>query len=67
MLEAKWKLGLFEDPYRYCDLNRFNKMFITRNILLLHAKWLPKLLSYLKMTAFYIGKERHYRSCGSNG
>ena len=25
MLEAKWKLGLFEDPYRYCDLNRFNK------------------------------------------
>jgi beta-glucosidase len=22
MLEAKYKLGLFEDPYRYCDLNR---------------------------------------------
>lgn len=25
MLEAKWKLGLFENPYRYCDLNRFKK------------------------------------------
>lgn len=25
MLEAKWKLGLFDDPYRYCDLNRFKK------------------------------------------
>lgn len=22
MLEAKYKLGLFDDPYRYCDLNR---------------------------------------------
>ena len=22
VLEAKYKLGLFEDPYRYCDLNR---------------------------------------------
>jgi len=22
ILEAKYKLGLFEDPYRYCDLNR---------------------------------------------
>ncbi len=22
MLEAKFKLGLFEDPYRYCDVNR---------------------------------------------
>lgn len=22
MLEAKYKLGLFEDPYRYCDMNR---------------------------------------------
>lgn len=25
MLEAKWKLGLFDDPYRYCDLDRFKK------------------------------------------
>src|SRR5947208_12360899 len=22
ILEAKYKLGLFDDPYRYCDLNR---------------------------------------------
>jgi beta-glucosidase len=25
ILEAKYKLGLFEDPYRYCDLNRAKK------------------------------------------
>lgn len=25
MLEAKWKLGLFEDPYRHCNLARFKK------------------------------------------
>jgi beta-glucosidase len=25
MLEAKYKLGLFEDPYRYCDLERPKK------------------------------------------
>lgn len=25
MLEAKYKLGLFDDPYKYCDLNRAKK------------------------------------------
>lgn len=25
MLEAKYKLGLFKDPYKYCDLKRSAK------------------------------------------
>ncbi|MGE5428733.1 MAG: beta-glucosidase BglX [Methylococcaceae bacterium] len=29
VLEAKYKLGLFEDPYRYCDLNRAKKEIFT--------------------------------------
>lgn len=29
MLEAKYKLGLFEDPYRYCDVNRAKKEIFT--------------------------------------
>ncbi|MCX6239832.1 MAG: beta-glucosidase BglX [Bacteroidia bacterium] len=32
ILEAKYKLGLFEDPYRYCDDNRAkNEIFTTEN------------------------------------
>ena len=29
ILEAKYKLGLFEDPYRYCDENRSNTELFT--------------------------------------
>jgi beta-glucosidase len=29
VLEAKYKLGLFDDPYRYCDLNRPEKDIFT--------------------------------------
>jgi beta-glucosidase len=29
VLEAKYKLGLFDDPYRYCDLNRAKKEIFT--------------------------------------
>jgi beta-glucosidase len=29
ILEAKYKLGLFEDPYRYCDENRASKEIFT--------------------------------------
>lgn len=29
MLEAKYKLGLFEDPYRYCDFSRRSKDIYT--------------------------------------
>lgn len=29
VLEAKYKLGLFEDPYRYCDVNRAKKEIFT--------------------------------------
>ncbi len=32
ILEAKWKLGLFDDPYRYCDNNRAkNEIFTASN------------------------------------
>ncbi len=32
ILEAKYKLGLFEDPYRYCDVNRAkNELFTSEN------------------------------------
>lgn len=32
ILEAKYKLGLFEDPYKYCDLNRAkNEVFTAAN------------------------------------
>jgi beta-glucosidase len=32
ILEAKYKLGLFEDPYRYCDVNRAkNEIFTPEN------------------------------------
>ena len=32
ILEAKYKLGLFEDPYRYCDINRAkNELFTPEN------------------------------------
>ena len=27
VLEAKWKLGLFEDPFRYLDLNRADEIY----------------------------------------
>jgi beta-glucosidase len=29
VLEAKYKLGLFEDPYRYCDTKRFDSEILT--------------------------------------
>lgn len=29
VLEAKYKLGLFDDPYRYCDENRFQQEILT--------------------------------------
>ena len=29
VLEAKYKLGLFDDPYRYCDARRFNTDILT--------------------------------------
>jgi beta-glucosidase len=29
ILEAKWKLGLFEDPYRYCNIERSKKEVYT--------------------------------------
>lgn len=29
VLEAKYKLGLFDDPYRYCDAERFEKEIMT--------------------------------------
>jgi beta-glucosidase len=29
VLEAKYKLGLFDDPYRYCDSARFEKEMLT--------------------------------------
>lgn len=29
ILEAKYKLGLFDDPYRYCDPERFEKEIMT--------------------------------------
>ncbi len=32
ILEAKYKLGLFDDPYRYCDVNRAkNELFTPEN------------------------------------
>jgi len=31
ILEAKYKLGLFDDPYRYCDLNRAKTEVATAN------------------------------------
>jgi beta-glucosidase len=32
ILEAKYKLGLFDDPYRYCDVNRAkNEVFTPQN------------------------------------
>jgi beta-glucosidase len=32
ILEAKYKLGLFDDPYRYCDVNRAkNELFTPQN------------------------------------
>ena len=30
VLEAKYKLGLFENPYKYCDINRPAKEFFTK-------------------------------------
>lgn len=30
ILEAKWKLGLFQDPYKYCDLKRPAKEIYTQ-------------------------------------
>lgn len=30
ILEAKYKLGLFDDPYRYCDVNRPKKQIFTK-------------------------------------
>lgn len=29
VLEAKYKLGLFEDPYRYCDMKRYESEILT--------------------------------------
>jgi beta-glucosidase len=29
VLEAKYKLGLFDDPYRYCDMKRFETEMLT--------------------------------------
>ena len=34
MLEAKYKLGLFEDPYKYCDLNVRLKTYTMQNTVL---------------------------------
>jgi beta-glucosidase len=31
VLEAKYKLGLFEDPYRYCDEERFKNEMLTED------------------------------------
>ncbi|MDI3318516.1 beta-glucosidase BglX [Pinibacter soli] len=31
ILEAKYKLGLFDDPYRYCDVNRAGDIFNASN------------------------------------
>ena len=30
ILEAKYKLGLFDDPYKYCDLSRPARDIFTR-------------------------------------
>lgn len=30
ILEAKYKLGLFDDPYKYCDVNRPKKQLFTK-------------------------------------
>lgn len=30
ILEAKYKLGLFDDPYKYCDVNRPKKQIFTK-------------------------------------
>ncbi|MCE9188632.1 beta-glucosidase BglX [Bacteroides fragilis] len=30
ILEAKYKLGLFDDPYKYCDMNRPKKQIFTK-------------------------------------
>lgn len=30
VLEAKYKLGLFEDPYKYCDVNRAKNNILTK-------------------------------------
>src|SRR2546423_6771834 len=33
ILEAKYKLGLFDDPYRYCDINRSKtEIYTTANL-----------------------------------
>lgn len=37
MLEAKFKLGLFTDPYKYCDVKRPQQDILRKNIVLWHV------------------------------
>ena len=32
ILEAKYKLGLFDNPYKYCDVNRPKRDIFTKSI-----------------------------------
>ena len=48
MLEAKWKLGLFEDPYRYCDLDRAGKDVYTEEHLAAAREMAAKTFVLLK-------------------
>lgn len=46
VLEAKYKLGLFADPYKYCDTLRAEKNFIRLSTVQLHARLRQRRLFY---------------------
>lgn len=46
VLEAKYKLGLFADPYKYCDTLRAEKNFIHLSTVQLHARLRQRRLFY---------------------
>lgn len=46
ILEAKYKLGLFDNPYKYCDTERAKRISTLMNIGVLHAGSLLKALFF---------------------
>ena len=62
VLEAKWKLGLFADPYRYCNEKRAKKEIFTPDDLMFYNQQIigsEDLLSLLQREAC---KERDLHS-----
>lgn len=44
ILEAKYKLGLFDNPYKYCDVNRPKRDIFTKSIVTSPARLPAKVL-----------------------